>query len=203
MVRANVTNSWLLVVDPQNIFADQSSPWGSLYFESAWQNIAALQEQFAARTVITRWIPTPANKRNNSWREYFEHWQFADIPASDPQYELTGAAQKMAATLAANRVLTTTTMSKWGQPLRRLVGEGAHLFITGVTTDCCVISTVLAAIDDGVYVTVVSDAVAHSTTENGAAAMQVMALFKPHVEIKTTRQVLHDFQAAANGGSSL
>ena len=48
----------------------------------------------------------------------------------------------------------------------------------------------LAAADAGAHVTVVTDAVAPSTAENGQAALQVMGLFPPQVQLRSTREVL-------------
>ncbi|MDN5600553.1 MAG: isochorismatase family protein, partial [Brachybacterium sp.] len=55
--------------------------------------------------------------------------------------------------------------------------------------DCCVLTTVLAAADAGAHVTVVTDACAASTAENGAAALHAMNLFPPQVELRTSADV--------------
>lgn len=61
--------------------------------------------------------------------------------------------------------------------------------LTGVATDCCVISTALAAADAGAHVTVVADACAGSTAENQAAALQVMGLYPPQITISDSAAV--------------
>jgi len=62
--------------------------------------------------------------------------------------------------------------------------------VTGVSTDCCVISTALPAADAGATLTVVSDACAGSTPENHRAALDVMALYPPQITLRTTDEVL-------------
>ena len=69
------------------------------------------------------------------------------------------------------------------------MGEAPELVITGVSTDCCVVSTVLPAADAGATLTVVTDACAGSTPENHAAALQVMGLYPPQVTLRTTVEV--------------
>ncbi|MCT1384621.1 cysteine hydrolase [Brachybacterium sp. p3-SID1565] len=179
------TAPWLLVVDPQRIFADPASEWASPFFPSAMGNIRALAAHVGSeRTLVTRWLPTA--DRDTAWGAYFAAWPFADVPAEDPLYELVEDAQA----LSAHPTVDEPTFGKWGPKLASLVGRAPQLLVTGVSTDCCVITTVLAAADAGAHVTVVTDAVAHSTAENGQAALQVMGLFPPQVQLRSTREVL-------------
>lgn len=176
---------WLLVVDPQRIFADPASDWASPFFPSAMVNIRALATHVGSEhTLVTRWLPTA--DRDTAWGAYFAAWPFADVPAEDPLYELVEDAQA----LSAHPTVDEPTFGKWGPQLERVVGRAPHLLVTGVSTDCCVISTVLAAADAGAHVTVVTDAVAHSTAENGQTALAVMGLFPPQVQLRSTREVL-------------
>ena len=71
-----------------------------------------------------------------------------------------------------------------------MVGEQPSLVVAGVATDCCVISTVLAAADAGASVTVVTDACAGSTDDNHHKALDVMSLYAPLVTLATTDEVL-------------
>ena len=65
-----------------------------------------------------------------------------------------------------------------------------RLVLTGVSTDCCVIATALAAADAGATVTVASDACAGSTPDDHAAALRVMSLFEPQITLSTTAELL-------------
>lgn len=175
---------WLVVVDPQRIFADPSSEWASPFFDDAFAKIERLAAAFGPRVLVTRWLPTAS--RDSSWGDYFEAWPFADVPADHELYELIPAARG----LSPHTSIDEPTFGKWGPQLRSVVGDAPHLVVTGVSTDCCVVSTVLAAADAGAWVTVPTDAVAHSTAENGAAALAVMGLFPPQVTLTTTDDLL-------------
>ncbi|WP_114854031.1 cysteine hydrolase family protein [Brachybacterium sp. YJGR34] len=184
---------WLLVIDPQRIFADPSSEWAAPTFPAAMERIRVLAAQVGPeRTVVTRWLPTA--DRSSSWGDYFAAWPFADVPAEDPLYALVDQARG----LSAQQPLDEPTFGKWGPQLAARIGAGPgsgqehrpHLLVTGVSTDCCVIATVLAAADAGARVTVVTDAVAASTPQNGAAALHTMSLFAPQVELRTSAEVL-------------
>lgn len=167
---------WLVVIDPQRIFADPASAWGSPMWPDAAGVIATLLPRFEGRTILTRWIPP--RRRPGSWEAYMKAWPFADRPATDPYFDLVDEFADVEAF-----VLDAPTFGKW-DALRAVVGETPELVLTGVCTDCCVISTALPAADAGATLTVVSDACAGSTVENHAAALTVMGLYPPQITVR-------------------
>ncbi|MEJ1090227.1 cysteine hydrolase [Microbacterium istanbulense] len=178
------TRPWLVIVDPQVIFASPDSAWGSPFFAEAVANIRRLAPAFGERVLITRWMPTA--DRSTSWGDYFAAWPFADQPPSDPLFALVPEV----AGLSPHPTLDLPTFGKWGAEIEAIVGRGALVTLTGVSTDCCVVSTALAGADAGARLTVVTDACAGSTAENHAAAVQVMSLYPPQITLQTTDQVL-------------
>ncbi|WP_217181107.1 cysteine hydrolase family protein [Streptomyces sp. AC495_CC817] len=184
MTGAPTDAAWLVVIDPQNIFAAPDSAWGSPFFAEALPRIRALADAFGERVIVTRWMPTA--DRSTSWGDYFAAWPFADRPPSDDLFALVPEA----ASLSPRATLDLPTFGKWGPELESLVGRGAHVVLAGVSTDCCVLSTALAAADAGAHVTIAADACAGSTAENHAAALQVMALYPPQVVVSDTEAVL-------------
>jgi len=176
--------AWLVVIDPQNIFAAPDSAWGSPFFSEAIDNITRLAEHFDERVLVTRWMPTA--DRQTSWGDYFAAWPFADQPASDALFDLVPEA----AGLSPLPTLDLPTFGKWGAEIEAIIGRGAHVVLTGVSTDCCVLSTALAGADAGAHLTVVTDACAGSTAENHAAAVHVMGLYPPQITLATTAEVL-------------
>ncbi|QCR52732.1 nicotinamidase [Brachybacterium sp. SGAir0954] len=176
---------WLLVVDAQRIFADPASDWASPFWEGAWERIRELAAAVGPeRTLLTRWLPTA--DRSTAWGDYFAAWPFADVPATDPLYALVDGA----AELSAHPTIDEPSFGKWGPQLAGVVGHAPQLLVTGVSTDCCVITTVLAAADAGAHVAVVADACAASAAENATAALHTMSLFPPQVDLRSTAEVL-------------
>jgi nicotinamidase-related amidase len=171
------SDGWLVVVDPQAVFADPAtSPWGSPMWAATVPRIAELAAAYGPdRTIVTRFVADPSI--GGSWGPYYEDWPFALVPDDDPLYavvpELAGAAR---------HVVTAGTFGKW-PALRELVGDDARLTLTGVSTDCCVLSTALPAADAGATVRVVADACAGSTPENHERALAAMALYAPQITI--------------------
>ncbi|MTB70823.1 isochorismatase family protein [Arsenicicoccus sp. MKL-02] len=176
---------WLVVIDPQVIFASPESPWGSPMFAAIVPRVRALATAFAGRVVVTRFV-APAEPQG-SWRAYYVQWPFARVEDSDPLYAVV---PELASLAAAAHVVTEPTFGKWGAALREIVGATPRLVLTGVSTDCCVIATALAAADAGAAVTVVSDACAGSTPDNHAAALQVLSLYEPQITLTTTAELL-------------
>ena len=174
---------WLVVVDPQRIFAAPDSAWGSPMWPDAVANVRRLVPAFAGRVIVTRWV-APPEPRVGSWRAYMEAWPFADHPADHPLFDVVDEVAGL-----GDHTLTATTFGKWDQ-LVGVTGPTPHLVVTGVSTDCCVISTALPAADAGATLTVVSDACAGSTPENHRAAQDVMALYPPQITLRTTDEVL-------------
>ena len=174
---------WLVVVDAQQIFASPDSAWGSPQWPDAVRNIRRLAPAFGDRVVLTRWV-APAEPEG-SWAAYMEAWPFADRPADDPAFALVPEVAGL-----SRHVVTEPTFGKWTPQLTALLGPHPEVVLTGVSTDCCVISTVLPAADAGARVTVVTDGCAGSTPENQAAALAVLGLFPPQVELRTVDEVL-------------
>lgn len=176
-------DAWLVVIDPQRIFAAPESPWGSPMFGDILDPVRRLADAAGERTIVTRWVaPRPAR---GSWAAYLEAWPFADVPEDDRLFDIVEELQDLSST-----VVTAPTFGKWGPALIEVTGPTPHLVLVGVATDCCVISTALAAADAGASVTIVSDACAGSTPENHRSALGVMALYPPQITVVTTAEVL-------------
>jgi len=174
---------WLVVIDPQVVFALPDSPWSLPGFATTMDVIGAIAPRFGDRVIVTRWLP--GRQRVGSWRAYFRRWPFADRLPTDPMFDLVPAASELSP-LAS---LDLPTFGKWGPAMRQLIGPTPHLVLTGFSTDCCVISTALAAIDAGASVKVVSDACTASTTAGHDAALMLMDQFAPQIKVVASSQL--------------
>ncbi len=176
----------LVVIDPQRIFADPSSPWCAHDFEAVVEPIGRLVEHFGERVLVTRWLP--GSEHRGAWADYFDRWSFADRPDGDPCFDLVDAALGW----SPSPTLDLTTFGKWGPALSAITGAHPRLVLAGVATDCCVISTALAAADAGAWVEVASDACAGSTPDHHQAAMTVMGLYAPQIRLRSVDEILAD-----------
>ena len=176
MTTAATVPPWLVVIDPQHIFAAPDSAWSAPLFDAAFARIRRLADAADGRVLVTRWLPTA--DRTTSWGDYFAAWPFADRPEDDPLFALVPEARG----LSPLPTLDRPTFGKWGPELEEATG-GAPVVLTGVSTDCCVISTALAGADAGGRITVAADACAGSTPGNHAAALRVMSLYPPQIVV--------------------
>jgi nicotinamidase-related amidase len=174
------SGAWLVVVDMQAVFADPASGWAVPRFAAAAAGVDRLRAAFALRTVHTRFV-APAEPAG-AWRDYYEQWPWARQPPDAPLWELVGHP--------GGPVLDFPTFGKWGPELDAATGGDRDLVLAGVSTDCCVLSTALAAADAGVRVRVVADACAGATDADHERALLAMALYAPLVTLTTVNALL-------------
>lgn len=170
---------WLVVIDLQHVFADQDSPWCVPGFDEVVDRLPGLVEQHRGRVVATRFVPPVAPQ--GSWAEYYRTWPFALDPAHTGLWELVPEVTALLPATAP--VVSRPMMGKWGEELLAATGGSRHLVLCGVATDCCVLSTALAAADAGAWVRVESSACAGGTTADHERALAAMALYAPQVEV--------------------
>lgn len=214
----------LVVIDMQRIFGEPQSPWFAPRFAEASAAIESLIPAFGSGVAYTRFLaPT---EPTGVWRPYYRMWPFALDPANAGLYALVqpfGSARGADAAQAGREtgrdsrregdaernhrlVVDRTTFGKWGHELAELTRESGEMVLTGVSTDCCVLSTALAAADAGVHVRVVADACAGVSDADHQRALDVMALYAPLIEITTASEVLAGLRSSgprvADGAST-
>ena len=180
---------WLAVIDMQRVFGEPGSEWLAPRFAEIVGPVRRLVDAFRPRVIFTRFVAPAAPA--GAWRRYYEQWPFALQPADARIYQLVDefAGQP-------GQTLDATTFSKWGPELAALTGgpggDPGQLVLAGVSTDCCVLSTALAAADAGVAVRVVADACAGVTDESHRQALDILRLYGPLVEVVSVADVTGD-----------
>jgi nicotinamidase-related amidase len=173
---------WLAVIDMQRVFAEPDSPWLAPRFAEIVGPVKSLVEAFRPRVTFTRFVAPRVPE--GAWRAYYAQWPFALQPPDARIYELVDEfAGEPGPTLDA------TTFGKWGPDLSARVGSGT-LVLAGVSTDCCVLSTALAAADAGTPVLVAGDACAGADDDSHAATLRLLRLQSPLIEVVTVADVL-------------
>jgi nicotinamidase-related amidase len=169
----------LVVIDLQKVFADPESPWSTPGFRRVVGPVQKLVQAFQPHVTFTRFVApeVPAG----AWRKYYDRWPFALQSPDAELYELVDEF--------AGPSLDTTTFGKWGPELAAKIGDSA-LVLAGVSTDCCVLSTAVAAADAGVEVFVAADACAGMTDESHEKTLAILRLYSPLIEVVTVDELL-------------
>lgn len=175
----------LAVIDMQRVFGDEGSPWLAPRFAEVVPAVRRLVQAHRERgddVVFTRFVAP--EEPTGSWRPYYDVWRFALQPPQAPLWQVVDDLADL-----VDRTVEATTFSKWDQ-LAEAVGPQGRLVLCGVSTDCCVLSTALAAADAGAQVVVAADACAGVDDESHAKALHVMGLYAPLVEVVGTQELL-------------
>lgn len=170
----------LAVIDMQNVFADPDSPWHTPGFAGIVAPVRKLAAAFGDDVTFTRFV-APA-KPVGAWRLYYRRWPFALQPPSAELYQLVDGFH--------GSTVDEITFDKWGPALLSRVGDVDVLVLAGVATDCCVLSTALAAADAGVVTWIVADACAGMTDAAHGRALDIARGYSPHIEVKSLDEVL-------------
>ena len=170
---------WLLVVDLQPAFSHPNSPWFTASLADTAPAVTELVALYGERVLFTRFVP-PA-RPGGSWVRYYERWPFALDPANAWLWALD-------APWADRPSVASHTFSKWLPAVSARFGPDASVALCGVSTDCCVLTTALAAVDDGAAVRVVADACAAKTPALHARALALLAGRAPQLTVTTVAE---------------
>ena len=163
-------NTYLLIVDMQRVFAE-TTPWHVPDFYTVQKTILDWYDVFDMDHVIfSAFVPDPHPK--GAWRDYYDRYPFAQRESAKSLFELA----EPYASLPGSRV-TASTFSKW-PAIQDLTMD--KLYICGVSTGCCVLSTAMAAADAGVSVSIIRDGCAAVSKEMHDAVEAVVRNY-PHL----------------------
>lgn len=175
-VQARCRGDWLMVIDLQPAFSHPGSPWFTPALAAVSARIAALVPAFGDRVLFTRFVP-PAEP-TGSWQRYYGKWPFALEAASDWLWSVD-------APWTDRPSMASHTFSKWLPEAHARFGPDPSVVLCGVSTDCCVLATALAAVDGGAQVRVVADACAAKSPEAHGRALEIMASRAPQLILST------------------
>lgn len=188
-----------LVVDMQRLFAEDTS-WRVPHFSDIVPAVRRIAGAHPDRTLFTRFItPVSVTDAKGSWRRYYERW--ASVTRATMPAAMLDLVPSLAGLAAPDRICDKTTFSAFdsgglGDAVARRGAE--TLILTGVETDVCVLATALSAIDRGLRVVVVADAVTSGSLDAHAATLNVLLpRHEEQVEIVSTDWLLSAWPAVS------
>lgn len=181
-----------VVIDMQRIFAEETA-WHTPAIAGILPNVVLLSEMFAAETLFVKFmLPQSSEQATGTWRGYYDRWSTMTLDAIDPgMQDLVEPLRRLA---TADNQIEKLTYSAFGSPafVRALAARNVDtIVLTGVETDVCVYAAVLDAVDEGLRVVIVSDAVASSDIMAHDAVLQQLApRLSDQIDIATTQVLM-------------
>jgi nicotinamidase-related amidase len=181
-----------VAVDMQRLFAEPTA-WQVPALAAILPNVEWLARERTAQTLFARFlVPPSAAEAPGRWRRHYERWASVAGDRLDPA--LLDLVAPLDALAAPERIVDKRSYSVFAA--EGFAGMLAHrgvdtLVFTGVETDICVLASVLDAVDLGLRVVVVSDAVTSADLGVHALVLErLLPRLDAQVEIATTEAVL-------------
>jgi nicotinamidase-related amidase len=166
----------LVVVDMQRLFGE-ATPWQSPRFGEILPTIERLVAARPGDVLFTRFLtPAAPEAARGRWRDYYRRWSALTLAEMDPaMLELTPSLRRF---VPPAEVCDKTTYSgfesaAFRQALERRRPEA--LALCGTETDVCVLATALGAIDRGLGVILIEDALTSSSDDAHGAVLEALA----------------------------
>ena len=190
-----------VAVDMQHLFAGPTV-WHTPGLADILPRVVRLARHAPGRTVFTRFVPADMPEdATGAWRGYYERWR--SVTLAEMGHEPVALVDPLRELAPPARVCDKSTHSAFNSgDFRDVVTcSGAEaLVLTGVETDVCVLGTALDAIDEGLYVVVVGDAVASSVPECHRVTLEsLLPRFDEQAVVATTAEVLASWRPERGG----
>lgn len=173
----------LVVVDMQNVYLE-GQPWACTRTSLCAENIIKLID-CVDNVVFTEYL-APENP-TGCWVDYNE--LYADINSNEWYNAVLDSLQPYTDIYP---VYDKSTYSSYGnEDFKHLTLKADRVIITGVMSECCILATVVDAIDTGVPLVYITDACSGSTEEYEKQTESIVSFASPlHTLLMTTDEYI-------------
>ena len=170
----------LLAVDFQNVYLP-GNPWECPDMIQAMENtVKILRSPGAPEYIFTKFIAP--DKPVGCWSRYNE--KYADINADPYMEDVPDLIREFAS--GDNIVEKSTYSSMHSERVMARIRGKKRIALTGVVAECCVMATMMDAIDMGYEVIYLYDCISGCTPENERAILALAKTFCPiHTQVMT------------------
>ncbi len=181
-----------VVVDVQRLFAEPTD-WRVPTLPEILPAIETLVRAHPAQTVYTRFLtPQSAADAEGDWQNFYMRWPTVTLDRL--KADMLDLVAPLSALAAPDAIYDKTVYSAFSNPafVAALARRQADtLVLTGVETDVCVLATAFDAVDHGLHVIVVSDAVASCSVAGHRVALEcIYPRLDRQIEIMASSDVL-------------
>lgn len=181
-----------LCLDMQVMFG-REGPWPTPWMERVLPNVVRLTDRMPERTVFTRFIPPMrGSDMPGMWQEFYRKWPQVTRQYLAPEYlELVPELRAFAPPATVFDKFVYSAFADGRLPAWFADRGVSTLLISGAETDVCVLATILAAVDYGYRVVLVTDAVCSSSDEGHDALMSMYTRrFDLQIELATAEEAI-------------
>lgn len=175
----------LLMIDFQNVYLP-GQPWACPTMEQSIENtLRILRSPCAPDYVLTKYMPSadPVGR----WKQYNE--EYAEINADAFLSDFPDPIRQIMTD--KNVVIKDTYSSMKSDPVRSALAGKSRVVLTGVVAECCVLATMLDAIDLGYEVIYLYDCISGLTDENEAILRTLAESFSPiHTRVMSSGEYI-------------
>ncbi len=181
----------LLVIDFQNIYMP-GQEWACPFMPQAMENTCRIIDTGKVKEVLfTQFLA--AAQPVGTWKTYDEEYRHinTDPYLCDMADRIKPYLDKQGKASAYPLAVKSTYSSmKCEQVLKAAEGKD-HILLSGVVAECCIVATMLDAMDLGFHVIYLTDCVAGQSKENEAAIRTLAESFAPmHTLVMTADEYL-------------
>ena len=183
--KRNPDQDLLLVVDVQNVY-HPGNPWACPGILPAMDNtVKLLRSPQLPETILTRFVP-PSHPQGR-WKEYNQETAQINKDAF-----LCQLAEPILSVSQGKTVAEKSTYSALKCPEVRSALEGKQtVVLAGVVAECCVLSTMMDAIDLGYQVVYLHDCIAGQSAEMEQFVKALAERFSPvHTQVMSSEEYL-------------
>ncbi|MGH8516055.1 MAG: cysteine hydrolase family protein [Panacagrimonas sp.] len=179
-------------VDMQRMFA-AGGPWETPWLEQVRPVVLRLCSAHPDRAILTRFIPPyRAEQAPGTWRRFYERWPQVTRQQLDPA--CLDLLPELAALAPPAVIVDKATYSPFsGSALDDILAARVTeaVIFSGTETDVCVLAAALDAVDRGLRVIIVTDAICSSKDDTHDALMRLyQRRFGCQIETATCDEVL-------------
>ena len=172
----------LVIIDMQKIFAKSDLEWYIPNIMKLWRNIKILEKQFldSGNKVIYTLFEPPSYDINfyyGQWKKYYEKYPFAIYPNNKKLYNLISDPDP--------RAIIAPSVGTFGKmdAIKQYLDPTDDIYICGVSTSCCVLSTILSLVDQIYKIYLLQDYVAAGNRGKHNYGMNIIKNYGNFVKI--------------------
>lgn len=180
-------NDLFLIIDMQNVYLP-GEEWACPSVKDAIKNVRRILDADVVQQVIfTKFMASDAPQ--GTWKQYNQ--EYKEINENTYLCELVEDLQPYAEKWPVYEKSTYSSLKV--EEIREKARHAKRIVLAGVVAECCVLATLMEAIDDGLKVIYLKDCIAGQSSENEACIQKIAERFSTiHTQVMDCSEYLNE-----------